>query len=67
FKLSVGENIFKIKIENRDDESQSKTYTLKAYRGTDENDQEIEQDLYIDYLTINGKEMSLSKDKKVYD
>ena len=67
FKLSVGENIFKIKIENRDDESQSKTYTLKAYRGTDENDQEIEQDLYINYLTINGKEMSLSKDKKVYD
>lgn len=67
FKLSVGENIFKIKVENRDDESQSKTYTLKAYRGTDENDQEIEQDLFIDYLTINGKEMSLSKDKKVYD
>ncbi|APF24580.1 cadherin-like beta sandwich domain-containing protein [Clostridium butyricum] len=67
FKLSVGENVFKIKIENRDDESQSKTYTLKAYRGTDENDQEIEQDLYINYLTINGKEMSLSKDKKVYD
>ena len=67
FKLSVGENIFKIKIENRDDESQSKIYTLKAYRGTDENDQEIEQDLYINYLTINGKEMSLSKDKKVYN
>lgn len=69
FKLSVGENIFKIKIENRDDESQSKTYTLKAYRGTDENDQEIEQDLYIDYLTINGTEIDLSKDKekKVYD
>lgn len=67
FKLSVGENIFKIKVENRDDESQSKTYTLKAYRGTDENDQEIEQDLYLSYLTVNGEDIDLSKDKKVYD
>lgn len=67
FKLSIGENIFKIKVENKDDESQSKTYTLKAYRGIDENDQEIEQDLYLSYLTVNGEDIALSKDKKVYD
>ena len=67
FKLSIGENIFKIKVENKDDESQSKTYTLKAYRGTDENGEEIEQDLYLSYLTVNGEDIALSKDKKVYD
>ncbi|WP_294405721.1 N-acetylmuramoyl-L-alanine amidase family protein [uncultured Clostridium sp.] len=67
FKLSIGENVFKIKIENKDDESLSKTYTLTVYRGTDENGQDIEQNLYLDYLTINNKEITLSKDKKIYD
>lgn len=67
FKLSIGENVFKIKVENKDDESLSKTYTLTVYRGTDENGEDIEQDLYLEHLTINNKEITLSKDKKVYD
>ena len=67
FKLGIGENVFNIKIENKNDESLSKTYTLTVYRGTDENGEDIEQDVYLEYLTINGDEIALSKDKKVYD
>lgn len=67
FKLSVGENVFKIKVENKNDESLSKTYTLTVYRGIDENGEDIEQDLYLEHLTINNKEIALSKDKKIYD
>ena len=67
FKLSVGENVFDIVVEDKNDESRKKTYTLTVYRGTDENGQDIEQDLYIDHLSINGEELNLSKDKKVYD
>ena len=67
FKLSVGENVFKIKVENRDDESLSKTYTLTVYRGTDENGEDIEQDIYLGYLSVNNEDIALSKDKKVYD
>ena len=67
FKLAVGENVFKIKVENRNDESLSKTYTLTVYRGIDENGEDIEQDIYLSYLSINNEDIALSKDKKVYD
>ncbi|MGN0143698.1 MAG: cadherin-like beta sandwich domain-containing protein [Clostridium sp.] len=67
FKLSVGENVFDIVIEDKKDESRKKTYKLTVYRGTDENGQDIEQDIYLEHLTVNGEEINLSKDKKVYD
>ena len=67
FKLSVGKNVFNIVIEDKNDESRKKTYTLTVYRGTDENGADIEQDVYLEHISINGDEIALSKDKKVYD
>lgn len=65
--LDKGDNIIMIKIQNKNKPENEETYTLNVIRSTNTEDQsDLPDDIYLDYLLVGTEEVELDKDKLEY-
>ncbi|WP_315081259.1 cadherin-like beta sandwich domain-containing protein [uncultured Clostridium sp.] len=70
-KISVSSSstTIKVKVWEENNESNNKTYTIKVLRDTDKDDDDDDDDyddIYLDNLEVNGKDISLKNSKTTY-
>lgn len=65
--LEKGDNVIKIKIRNKNNPDKEEIYTLNIRRSTNVEDQsDVPDDIYLEYLNVGTEEIELDKDKLEY-
>lgn len=65
--LEKGDNVIKIKIRNKNNPDKEEVYTLNIRRSTNVEDQsDVPDDIYLEYLNVGTEEIELDKDKLEY-